>query len=203
MSTKRKTMNNICQKIAVTMAGIASCYIVGGIKAAQAVNIITEDFSVNLNGVTLNGSPLLPGGPFAGNTYTGSFKYDADTLASTGSAIATDFSFTFPGFDGVLQNSGLAYTPVFNGSELSLFYAPAPVGSARAFGFNFTNLSSAFIYGTTMQIASSYTSDGAGTVTYTPTPRSTPEPRTISALIVMSLGSFLAKRKLFARKVVD
>ena len=143
-------------------------------------------------------------GSESGDTFTGSFTYDATTLAMTTIAPVLSFTFTDPAWAGqTLSSTGLIDHGVDNDglpavpAELTgFFFAPAPVGATdNAFSISGTG----FIYGSTTIVGVDFTHDGLGSVTYgTPAPVTAPEPSSL-ALIPLGLGALLVMRKRMGR----
>jgi len=155
--------------------------------SAKADTIDQVTFTVNITS-----------GSKSGDTFTGSFTYDATTLAMTGSATVLSFTFTAPAWAGQtlsspglidhgVDNDGLPAVP----AELTgFFFAPAPVG-APAFSIS----GGGFIYGSTTIVGLDFTQDGLGSVTYgIPGPVTAVEPSSL-ALIPLGLGALLVMRK--------
>ena len=160
--------------------------------SAKADTIDQVTFTVNITS-----------GSKSGDTFTGSFTYDATTLAMVGQAPLLSFTFLYPAWAGQTLSSpfltdfggvdddGLPAVP----AELTgLFFAPPPVGGPdNAFIIS----GDGFIYGSTPMAGVDFThhADGFGSVTYgTPGPVTTPEPGSLE-LIPLGLGALLVMRR--------
>lgn len=136
-------------------------------------------------------------GPLAGNTYTGSFSWDASNN------IITAFNTDFPSWTddvntyGATLSSFVFIYPTLPG--LSAFIALAPVGNPDAFAF-FGGAPSYFTYGDTLVVNNSFADSGDGEVTFGPiTGGPVPEPGTFVFLatgLAAALGA--ARRRLKA-----
>ena len=104
-------------------------------------------------------------GPQSGDIFTGSFTYDATTLAMTGSATVLSFTFTDPAWAGqTLSSTGLvdhgvdnARLPALPAELTGFFFAPAEVGAPdNVFSISGTG----FIYGSATIVGIDFTHDG-------------------------------------------
>lgn len=141
-------------------------------------------------------------GSQSGDTFTGSFTYDATTLAMFGQTSSVlSFTFTAPAWAGqTLSSTGLTDMGVDNDfapAELTgFFFAPAPVGGTdNAFVIS----QGGYLYGSTTIVGTDFTMNQFGSVTYgTPGPVTAPEPSSL-ALIPLGLGALLVMRKRMGR----
>jgi hypothetical protein len=121
-------------------------------------------------------------GPYAGDTFTGTFTYDATAAQSVWTPLLS-FTTDLPPWAGAtLTDPGLAQATYNATGGLYFFYAPGPVGNTDAFAL----YNSMFIYGTTETIASEFVDAGSGIFTLS-APVPTPEPSTFS-LLLLGLG---------------
>jgi hypothetical protein len=150
-------------------------------------------------------------GSKSGDTFTGSFTYDATTLATVGQAPLLSFIFIYPAWAGQslsspdlmdfggVDDDSLAFGVPAELTGLTFF--PPPVGAPdNAFIIS----GGGFIYGSTPMMGVDFThnADGFGSVTYgTPGPVTTPEPSSL-ALILLGLGALLVMRKRMGRPAV-
>ena len=170
---------------------LLTCFVaVFSVGRARADVIVTDNFTIS----------NIVGGPFAGQTFTGTFTYDA-TLAAVQDVPLLGFTTNFPSWAGasLADAPGSFFGPnYFSGSPgLSFFYAPAPVGSPNAFTLG-ANGQPIFVYGTTLVVGSSFQNVGQGVFTFAPA--SVPEPPAwaMIAVEVVSLGSLLRRIYRFA-----
>jgi hypothetical protein len=162
---------------AVLLAMASAC-------SAKADSTDQESFTVN-----------IVSGPEAGDTFTGSFTYDATTLAMTGNAALLSFTFTDPAWAGkTLSSTGLDDFGVNSMGVLNFFFAPGPAGAPD----NAFSVGIQFGYGSTKVVGIETTVVGQGSVTYgTPGPVATPEPSALTLLVPGLLGLIpLARRRL-------
>jgi hypothetical protein len=144
-------------------------------------------------------SVLITAGTLAGDTFNGSYTWDASV-----STDLTSFNFNLPGWvDAVSGGATLADlgNPSSDGVGLDLFYAPAPVGNPDAFAFfgGIGGNADFFTYGTTLIVNGEFSDDGQGEVTYGAITSSgaTPEPGTFLLLASgLAAGFGAARRKL-------
>jgi hypothetical protein len=135
----------------------------------------------------------IVGGPYAGNTYTGTFTFDA-TAATTGSTDLLSFATTLPSWVGAtLSNTAFATFSYAGGLEL--FYAPAPVGNPNAFALG---CCVGFAYGETIVVNSEFSDYGSGDFSETVS-SPVPEPSTLLTLGSGLIGlAGLARKRLFS-----
>jgi hypothetical protein len=171
------------------MIGISLGIALLAVTAAHADTTDTQTFSVLINSGTLSG-----------DTYTGSYTWDASVNTQL-----TSFNFNLPGWVDATTNNGAtladlgaAFAPYSDGTGLELFYAPAPIGNPDAFAF--FGGSGFFTYGTTLVVNGEFADDGSGEVTYgaiTSTSSATPEPGTFLLLASgLAAGLGAVRRKL-------
>jgi len=146
-------------------------------------------------------------GSLAGNSYQGSFSYDADLTSITEGAPVTSFSFNFPGFGGTVSPSqsnrtpdqlfgtypsetygSYAYVTDTPGDYLNLAYLPTS-GSSFSFGQNLSafNPPLNFTYGTADPTTGASSVLGGGQVTYSAA-SAVPEP-SFALLDTLALGA--------------
>ena len=125
----------------------------------------------------------IVGGAYAGDTFTGSFSFDA-TAAATGFTPLLSFATNLPSWvGGTLAD---AVSPTYSDvGGLDFFYAPAPVGNTDAFAFFGGNI---FTYGTTEEVNGEFGDAGQGAFTVTPAVAATPEPGSLALLSIGLLG---------------
>ena len=154
------------------------------ISGAWADVIVTDSFTIF----------DIVGGPYAGDTFTGTFTYDAEAVGIFAPLLSFDTD--FPPWAGVsLADATNAFfcfdcspfTGLFN-PGLNFFYAPGPPGNPDAFELGIGILP--FSYGGTLQVGSAFGAFGQGRFEY-------PEPRSL-VLVATGLigltGSLLRKR---------
>lgn len=124
----------------------------------------------------------IVGGPCAGDTFTGTFTYDA-TVAQTVWTPLLSFTTNLPSWAGAtLTDPGIGQD-IFNSTGgLNIFFAPGPIGNTNAF----TLFNSSFIYGTTQTVGQAFLDAGSGTFAFT---TSVPAPES-STLSLLSCGLF-------------
>ncbi len=134
---------------------------------ARADVISTDDFTIS----------NIVGGPLAGDTFTGSFTFDA-TAAATGNTTLLSFTTNLPLWSGEnLADASSASITTQPGGSLGFVYIPGPVGNTNAFALVNGDV---FVYGTTGTVNQVIFDSGKGTFTLTPV--ATPEPGTLTLL---------------------
>jgi hypothetical protein len=143
-------------------------------------------------------SVLITAGTLAGDTFNGSYTWDASV-----STDLTSFNFNLPGWVDATTNQGATLAdlnnPSSDGVGLDLFYAPAPIGSPDAFAFfgGTGPYADFFTYGTTLVVNGEFSDAGSGEVTYGAITSSgaTPEPGTFLLLASGLAAGFGAVRR--------
>jgi len=144
----------------------------------------------------INFTVTVSSGVQSGDVFTGSYTYDATTLASTGTSHLLSFAFTDPAWSGntlsssFLTQANYALNPFTFNDQLNVFFAPG-TGTNDAFRIFGTS----FSYGTTIVDGTSFSLSGAGSATYS-APSTVPEidPRNATSALALLLGAVLVVR---------
>ena len=134
----------------------------------------------------------IGGGPYAGDTFTGTFTYDA-TAAQTGWTPLLSFTTNLPSWAGATLTDPSVAQDLFNATGgLDFFFAPGPIGNTNAF----TLYNSRFVYGTTQTVGDEFLDAGSGTFAFT-TSVPTPEPSVFGSLSfgLFGLGLLVAMKR--------
>src|SRR5271156_2591731 len=173
-------------KLRIGMTLVALILIALSVGGARADSTGTGDFTISVIGF---------GGPYAGDTFVGTFTYDS-TKAVTGITPLLSFTTDFPSWAGAaLTDPGVAgatYSDLFG---LNFFYAPGPIGNTNAFAL----FESTFSCGTTVLVGGEF-EDNCGHGTYTLTTSvAAPEPGTfslfLSGILVLGLPIEIKRRR--------
>jgi hypothetical protein len=155
------------------------------ISGAWAGVIVTDNFTI------LD----IVGGPYAGDTFTGTFTYDAEAMGIFAPLLSFDTD--FPSWAGAsLADATNAFfcldcspfSGLFN-PGLNFFYAPGPPGNPDAFEVGIGILP--FAYGETLEAGSAFGVTGQGMFTINPEPRSAV---LVETGLIGLTGSLLRKR---------
>ena len=148
----------------------------------------------------VNFTVMITSGPETGDTFTGSYTYDATVLMVQGFTAIESFTFTDPAWNGMtISSPGVAENTVLKGSGAFVFSAP---GTATFFApyDSFFFSQTGFIYGSTRVFDASFNDAGIGSITLgAPVPVGTtvssPEPDSLLLLASGLLCFFRSGRK--------